>query len=321
MTVALTRLQAGIESAFGTPVAATRKQYEIGGPPKEIRELEYVPQARANFVANYDSIETHFHAALDLEAPALSFTDLAFWAELFLQGGVTAGAAPGYLRTYNGVATANDLKSATIEGGDNISGFRMSGAVGKSLEISGKGGTSPTPITAKYSLMGVDADDQAFTAALADRNQVYMRFRDTAVTIDATAGALGTTPLTATLMGFAIKLDNSPALLFFGDGAGKAGAWDRDERYMELSLDLRFNATALTQFQQYQSKARRYIRLTNTSPTANNIFQLNFCGDFESFDWGAEGPTRKITLMARSIYDATLGYDWQIALTNGVATL
>lgn len=321
MSVALTRLQVGIEATPFTAVAATRIQYEKGGPPREIPKTEFIEQARNMFIEFYDSKQVSKHAELSLEAKALSFEDFIFWQELFVEGGISpTGVSPSFVWVADDAGKSELTKTATIEGGDEISAFKMVGALGQTLEISGKGGNDGAGlVTAKYDLIGASADDASFTAALSDRTQTYMRFMDTSLFIDTTAGGIGGTQILTTMLGFTIKVDNKQSLVFTDNSLLTASSRNRMTRHMELSIDLLFNATALAQFQQMQAEARRFVQLKNTRGT--NIWQLNMVGDYEGFDWGDDGPTRRMTLIGKSIYDPTLAYGFELSTTADVAAL
>ncbi|MBK8990161.1 MAG: hypothetical protein IPM39_29540 [Chloroflexi bacterium] len=320
---ALTYWQGGIETTALTPIAATRRLYEIGEVPEEKREKEYVQQARQNFMQNFDVLETSAQTEFTLEAPALSFNDLAWWAELYFKGGVSPTGVGPYVRTYNGASTSDDLKTATLEVADGVGAFQIPGVMGSKLEIKGKNGSKPGPVSAKYDLIGQKVTPgHTMTAALSERDLVgtYMVAQHAQFFLNDSAGSIGTTEL-ATLMEFSVKLDNKVETIFFGGDSLAYGGRRRDERYLEIMVKLLFDATSYSEFtSKFRTNAARYGQL-KISNGANNIAAFNFHTKFDTFGWPEDGATRQVSLLGRSVYDATLGYDWQLALTNQLAAI
>lgn len=321
---ALTYWQAGLESTPGTPVAATRRLYEVGGVPEEVHTKMYVGQSRGNYVANFDVLDTATSAPFSLEAKALSFKDLAWWAELFFKGGVTPTGAGPYVRTYNGMGTSDSLKAATFEVADDIGAFQIPFAFGKSIEIKGKVGAKPGPISAKYDLMGQYIwSGHTMTAALPERDLAgtYMLANQAELYINNSAALIGVNAI-GSLMEFSIKMDTNSEAIYFGGDEGRYAAKKRGERYLEVMVKLEFDNTAYGEFGNYFSAtSARFCQLKITDGTANNIAAFNFHTKWDKFTWPEEGPTRQVSLIGRSVYDPTLGYDWQLTLTNQLASI
>lgn len=320
---ALTYWQGGLEATPGTAVAATRRLYEIGELPEETREKEYVMQSRQNFIQNFDVVETSMITEFTLEAPVLSYSDLAWWAELFFKGSVSPTGSGPYVRVYNGAGATDDLKTATLEVSDGVGAFQIPYVMGAALEISGKNGSSPGPVSAKYDLIGQSVTPgHTMTAALAERDLVgsYMVAQQAQFFLDDAAGSIGGTEI-GTLMEFNLKLENNVEPIYFGGDSLAYGGKRRDERYLEIELKLLFDATSYAEFtDKFRSNAGRYGQL-KISNGANNIAAFNFHTKFEAFAWPEDGATRQVSLLGHSVYDATLGYDWQLLLTNQIATI
>lgn len=320
---ALTYWQGGLESTAGTPVAATRRLYEIGELPEEKRNKEYVPQSRQNFIENYEVLETHAMTEFTLEAPALSYNDLAWWAELFLKGGVSPTGVGPYVRVYNGAGTSDDLKTATLEVSDGVGAFQLPYVLGKDLEIKGKNGSKPGPVSAKYGLVAQKVTaGHTMTPALSERDLTgtYMVAQHAQFYLNDTAGAIGTTEI-ATLMEFSLKLKNGIAPIFFGGDSGYYGGHRRDERHLEIMVKLLFDSATYAEFStKFQANSARFgtLKIANG---ANNIAAFNFYTKFDAYAWPEDGPTRQVSLLGRSVYDPTLGYDWQLTLTNQLASI
>ncbi|MCL4867753.1 MAG: hypothetical protein KJ063_02195 [Anaerolineae bacterium] len=321
--VATTFWQAGLQAAIGTPVAATRKIYEAGPIPAEKRVKELILQSRTSFAKNYDAAETHVQVDKFQIKGVLNYSDLAWWGETFLKGGVTPTGAGPYTRVYNGMATSDDLKPVTFEVADNVGAFRISDGLVSKWKIQGKGGSKPTLVEMSLDwLASRVTPGHTMTPALTDRDLrgTYAAFKQVQFYLDDAAGGIGTTEI-GTLMEFSIEGDNGQAPLYFGGDAGHYGAARRGERDVVFMVTLLFDATTYSEFSgKYQVNANRFGQLKFTGPSPLAL-TWNFCTKFETYEWPEDGPTRKVSLMGHSIYDPTLGYDWQATLINDVAAI
>ena len=324
--VALTYWQAGIESTKGTPVAATRKTYTIGGIPKETRNKEHISQARQNFIANFDAVETH--AIVDgftLELPGSPFTDLPFWFQSGIKGAVTPTGAGPYVWTFNDAATSDDLDAYTLEVNDGVGSFETPYTMVKSWEMSGKGGSGPSLVNFKMELMAQKLTAGiTMTAAISDRDLrgQYMPFKNTQLFMDSTAGNIGTTGVAAALEEFTIKVDNGLEPRFTGSASGGYYTTHRRaERYCEFTAILLFNSTTYSEFStSFQANAGRFIQLKNTG-AGNNLFTFNLYTKPETFEFNEDGAARRVAIMGRSIYDTTLGYSFRAVVQKVVSAL
>ena len=318
--------QAGIESTPGTPVAADRIIYALGPVPKESRPKEYVRQSRASYAENFEAVETHrLVESWPMNLPAVSFDDIIWWMQLAARGGVAGVGTDPYTWTFQGAESADDLDTATFEVADDVGAFELNYAMCKNWQITGKGGNnSAGVIQAQFNMMAQKLTPGiTMTGALSHRNLdgSYMAFKNTAVYLDDTAGAIGSTELQAALLEFSLKMDNKIVPVFPGNSSGVFATHRRDKRYLELMLVLLFNSDTYTEFQTYfQANDNRYLELVNTG-SGDDSFTLRAHTKFETFEFPEDGPTRKVALLGRSIYDPTLGYDWWMQIQNNVASI
>ena len=321
--VATTYWQAGLQSALGTPVAATRKIYEIAKIPTENRVKEHIEQSRQNFVQFFEAEETHAIVDKFQFKGQLNYADLAWWAESFLEGGVSPSGAGPYTRVFDGMGTTDDLKAVTFEAADNVGAFRIPDALVNKWKIEGKGGEKPTMVNMTLDLLASKVTaGHTMTAALSDRDLrgTYAPFKHVQFYMNDAAGSIGTTEI-ATLMEFSIEGDNKQAPLFFGGDSGYYLANRRENRHIGFMVTLLFDSTTYAEYSgKYQANTGRYCSLKFTGPSSLSLV-WNFYTKFETYEWPEDGPTRKVSLMGKSIYDATLGYDWQATLINSVASI
>lgn len=322
---ALTWWQGGFESTPGTPVAATRKLYIKAGIPTESRPKEVIEQSRQNFIEGFDEIETHaFIETIPFELKGAPFADLGWWFNMYIKGGVSPTGSGPYVHTFNDVSTSDDLKASTLEASDGVGTFQIPYALGKSFELGGKGGSGPTPMLFKGDLYGQKlTPDHTMTAAISDRDLRggYMAFKNTQIFIDDAAGGIGGTEVAASLEEINIKLDNKFELRWSGSADGTYyTAHRRLSRSLEFTAKLRFTSTTYAEFKnKFRTNTGRYIQIKNTGG-GNNLFTLNLYTKPRSFEFMEDGATRQVGIMGRSIYDPTLGYGFQVALQNDIAS-
>lgn len=320
--VAETVYQAGIESTPGTAVAATRKIYSVAPLPVEDENIEQVSQARDNYVANFDTLQTHRSASWANEE-VFNFQEMAFWSECALEGGVSPTGAGPYTRVYDNMPSTDTLKSLTLEAADNVAAWEVPHLLIKDWEISGADGNGPKPVIFKANWMGAQKVATTITPALSDRDisGSYGLFRNVALYLDDTAGAIGTTEVAA-LMAFSIKCDHKLQANFPGNAGGIYTTTNREKRAVEITLDLLLNSTTLTEFNDHFVDGDPRFGQLNIQGSGNDDFKFNFAVKrWNKFEPSASGPTRRVVLMAQCAYDVTLGYDWQATLINDVASI
>lgn len=315
-----TVFQIGIESTRGTAVAATRKLYCVADLPTEDDNIELVKQARDNYIANYDALQTKRQAAWTAE-DVCSYDELHLWAQLFAKGGVSGSGAGPYIWTFNGAAASDDLSTATLEAGDNVAAVEVPFLTCTNWEISGQSGK---PVMGKYSFIGQKVVDTTLTGAISDRDLAgsYMLFKNAAVYLDDTAGGIGGTEITNALMAFSLKCDNKVTPNFTGNNSGLFSSINREERYVEVTLDLLLDATTYTEFTDHYVDGEARFGQINIPGSGNDDFTFNFhVKKWHKFEPKKDGSSRRIILMGQTAYDPTLGYDWQFVITNDESAL
>lgn len=320
--VAETIFQAGLESAAGTAVAATRKLYGKAELPMEEDTIQTIQQSRDNYVANFDAVKTHTQAKWSYEE-VLNFEEIVFWAQMFAKGSVTPTGAGPYVWTFNGVGSSDDLQVMTLEAADNVSQLQCPYGICKTWELAGSDGNGPKLVTFKTEYIFQKTDHMGSLTSLSERDITghYGAFANTALYLDDAAGGIGTTEIPA-LMAFTIKCDNKVQPNFPGNQNGLYTSHNRDKRYVEIMVDLLLDATTYTEFtDHYKDGDARFGRI-RVGGLGNDQLDFDFhVARWHKFEPKASGSTRRVVLMAQSYYDATLGYDWQLAIQNDVSAL
>lgn len=206
----LTRFQAGIESTPGTAVAATRIIYvkEPSMPFEEDNTVQF-GQSRPNFIANYDTAQTHRSAKWSSTID-VSFDDIHFWLQMAAKGGVTPTGTGPYTWTFNGAGSTDDLNTMTLEAADDVMAVEVPYMLCTDWEISGSDGNGPGIIEAKMSWLGQKMEPATLTSALSDRDLAgtYALFKNANLYLDASAGNIGTTAA-GNMMAFTFKVNNN----------------------------------------------------------------------------------------------------------------
>lgn len=321
--VAKTIVSGKFETVPGVPLGgAYRVLYVTGAEfPTEDDTIEYIGALPGTWVAHQDAYQMERTASFDVEAVA-NFDELGWWAHLALGVPVLSGAGP-YTRTWTAGAITL-LRAATIWVIDNVLSIQMPFGLIKDWEISGGDGSGPKPIEFKASMIGAGVTNQGAvvpTVTYPSQNGQYMMFRNTRLYVNSTAATIGTTAVDCQLMGFSIKCDNKldPQYPACSTSNGAYSGYEREPRYVELELDLLLNATTSAEVAAYFNNTARYVRLENI--VSGNIWRFDVVVKrWASYETNSNSATRRVTLMAQSVYDTTLNFDWRMVLINSVAT-
>lgn len=319
---ALTKFQLGFESTRGTAVAATRPLYMRGELPIEKRPPEYITQERGDFNEYHDSVQPMIHAEAKLEGE-FNYQEAPVWMCMALKGGLTPTGAGPYVWTADSESTSDDLDSITLEGGDNVAAVEMPFGMCGSWEIAGADGKGPKVITHKMDLIGQKVVPTTLTGAISalDQRGSYAHMTQAQVFVDTAAGSIGGTEWSNALMAFSIKGDNKLSPNYTGGNSALFSSVDRDNRHIEVMIDLLLNATLYSAWQSsFQANALRFCRLKLTG-SGDDYFQFDFATRFESFEWKRGNGTRRVVLLGKTLYDPDLGHAWECTVQNDIASL
>ena len=321
---ALQKAQAFLESTRGTPAAATRIVYfDRGAWFEQVIGRDFPDEDRNSFIDFYRQLTTSHAVKLSGGADA-TFDDLAWWGQIFWKGGVTGvlSNTTVYTYTFQPTVASDDLKTATLEIGNDTQAYQIPYCLGEKLEISWKGGEA---VKMAVDLLGQQLTPQAFTGSLSDRTLEDLVGTTAKVWIDNGGGTIGTTQALNVLSG-KLTWENKWTQLTHLRGNLYPDDAQRDSRSVQLELDVHFNNT--TEFAQLVAGGERLIRvqfsgsnIAGSSPTTAKTATFDFFGFYTSAPFSAEGPIRVVKLVARSVYDTTAAVDWKVAVVNQLVTL
>lgn len=326
--VALRKTQAGLESTRGTAVAATRKVYGAGQMLKEQPPVRPQDEDRGTFVEHYRGQPGLIKATFPFRC-SVTFEDFAWFAQLSHKGAVTGVVrnTAAYDYTFTPTAGSDDLKSATFEWGDDTQAFAMAFGMIDSFELSGALGSF---WSAEYGIIGADMATTTFTAALADRTVEDVLMHMSKLGIGA-AGALPSSYLTGRFIGFKLRGENRLRGKYFADGtsaSAKMSGVGRGKRSYKLEVTQEGVAATITERGVWEAGTAKVCRIlaegssiSGSSPDTKRTVDLAVAGKWAAFPVGSRETNTVFTGTLEAEYDATLGYEHRLVVTNGLATL
>jgi hypothetical protein len=253
-----------------------------------------------------------------------TYEDLPWWLQIFAKGGVTGvlSATTVYTYTFTPTATSDDLKTVTLEVGNDTQAYQIPYGLGEKLELSWQGGQ---PVKMSVDLLGQQLTAQSFTGALSDRTgrgprrhdgQGLHRQRRRHDRHDAGANVLAGK----------ITLSNRWQQITHLRGNLYPDDAQRDSRWIDFEFDIHFNNT--TEFAQLLTGGERMIRVLFTGTTiagsAGSIARtttINLYGYHVSAPFATSNAIRTVKIVGNTQYDTTATTDWSIAVANALVTL
>ncbi len=321
---ALQKAQAALEVTRGTALAATRIVYlDRGAWFEQLVGREFPQEDRNSFIDNYRQLTVSQMVKLAAIARD-TFDDLPWWGQLFWKGGVTGvlSNTSVYTYTFQPTVASDDLKTATLEIGNDTQAYQIPYCLGDKLEVSwvnGKGASLAVE------LLGQQLIPQAFTGALSDRVIEDVVGTTAKVWIDNSGGTIGTTQA-LNVLGGKLTWQNAWSQITHLRGNLYPDDAQRDVRHVDIELDVHFNNT--TEFAQLIAGGERLIRVQFTgttiaasSPSTVKSQTFDFYGFYLSAPFAVQGPVRVVKLVGQSVYDATATFDWKVAIANQLVSL
>src|ERR1051326_6091436 len=320
----LQKAQAFLESTRGTTGTATRIVYfDRGAWFTHNVQREFPDEDRNSFVDFYRQITLAQSVGLSGGFTA-TFDDIPWWLQLYAKGGV-AGVLSNtsvYTYTFAPTVTSDDLKTATMEIGNDTQAYQIPYVLGQKLELTWGGGQA---VKCNADMLGQKLTAQAFSGALSDRTLEDIVGTTAKVWIDNAGGTIGTTQALNVLSG-KITLENKWAQITHLQGNLFPDDAQRDSRSIQIELDVHFNNT--TEFAQLLAGGERLVRVQFTgtniaasSPTTAKSLTIDFYGYWTAAPFSVSGPIRVVKMTGQSVYDATPAADWKIVAVNQLVSL
>jgi hypothetical protein len=329
--------QLGKQSAFGTAVAATRRMAWRGTPEinpnwTDVEDID---------VGSIDPVMPAYRTQTDITttitAP-VAYNDLQVYMGAAVRGGVSAtGAGAAKTWTHTALSTsATTLDYYTGEWGDDVTadGFRFRDGIAESLEFSFDEGMGPWQVSADFRFGYADAHVTATSGLEVGSNLIWAYGADTALYINDTSGAIGTTQITDALHSATIRIENEVDQKRFANGSNSRFALDGyglSGRTITATLTFA-KASSIVAAANSETvdwlnadPVNRYLSLVTTSPsiiTGSTPYSWtqNLSGTWRTRSDGELGNNSTVTLEMRGRYDAGLGYAYRSVAVNGSAT-
>ncbi len=212
--------QVGLESTYGTPVAASRIVY-LNDQPSIARVRAPRPRQFATGTRDNQRAATLGPSEVSATvAMPLSADEIIEWALITLQGGVTpstpTGATNGRLWTFTSGGLT--LNSMTLENDDGARAWRGYGMYGNTMSLSG---SANAEAMASFELFGVDRELNALTGALSSRTPTYFEGYETLSYLDAFQATPGNTQIPSFLTQWSLSYTNNLQRKYLADNRNR----------------------------------------------------------------------------------------------------
>lgn len=322
--VALSDFAFGLESVRGTEVNASRK-IPLVGALNEINEDVLPQEQRASFFANYRNFQVKSFVQGQLTGSP-TFERLPLLLKCAVRGDSSSDAVNSastvYTYTFTPQATADDLKTATIEWDAETAAYTATYGLLNRLELNWQAGAAPSM---SMDWLAQQMTAKAKTSSLSDTTEEDVTMGIAAVTID--GSTIGSTTVTNVLEA-RFSLDNNWTQLWRADGGKDPGEAYRGTRKANLDLTIQFNDT--TEYEAFRAtgRAAREIRLdlegsviSGSTGSVTKRLRIDWYGRWRTGVISDQNGVYVLRVAGESIYDSTAATDFQIAVRNGSATV
>lgn len=275
---ALRKIQLGKQAGFSTDVTATVRLMAVTDASLNIVDEVLQPEELGIVapMSQPEQVAQHAEGSFTQQA---SYQDLAYLLHgVFGTVGSSAAANTTYVWKHAvAVSTTATPFLSTIEYGSPSAEYQVVGGIMTNLQISCEAGGV---WEASVDIIGKAVEAEALTTGLAIRDVELIRMADTAMTVDAWAGTMGTTPVAATLISFSGVANPQHHLkTFAGSLTPTSYGADRWEGTLETVLE--FNAAAKAYVDGLLAgRVQRQIQLKATTGTGTGAREatIQFCG-------------------------------------------
>lgn len=213
----LRRIQFGAEGTKGTAVAATT-YWRGEGVLVDNREVIHIAESVGNIMGLDRTCTPKFAAAISFDAVEATFEQLPY---IFGSGikdvtGVQDGTGSDYIYTYPfPTTTKQDIKTHTIEGGDDEQAEEMAYCFVEQITLSGAAGE---PVKVQSNWVGRTVEPTTFTGALSVPTVEEILFGLAKLYIDNTDTYPATTQITQSFLSFEFTYKTGWQAVYTGDG-------------------------------------------------------------------------------------------------------
>lgn len=318
------KVQLGRETTAGTAVAAT---VIWRGPAADIENALEVIEAEENVGLIVPSSRTYVSqlgATIAIPETEATFEHLPHVFEGGIKTVSTSGTGP-YVRSgyAPGTASANTIKTYTIESGNAIAGDgnKMEYSFVESFTLSGKSGEA-WKLASNW--RGRQKTVAAMTGSLSVAAVEEMLFGKTSFYIDATGGTVGTTQKTGVLLEASIEVETGLQPIHTADGVLYFTSHKIVPPSLEFSITLELESDSGVVAAErvfLGSQAIRLFQIT-CAGTSGRTFTGKWAGKYTSIAayQNSNGNTT-VQLSGKAYYSSTDSLFFDFSVTNNVAAL
>lgn len=318
------KIQLGRETTAGTAVAATVIWRGPASDIEDVREIVMVDENVGLIVPTGRSYVAQLGATIAVPETEATFEHLPHVFEGGIKAVSPAGTGPYTRSGYApGTASANTIKTYTIESGNAIAGDgnEMEYSFVESFTLSGKSGEA-WKLSSNW--RGRQKTVASLTAALSVADVKEMLFGNTVLYIDATGGTVGTTQKTGVLLEASIDVETGIQPVHSADGTLYFTAHKIVPPSLEFSITLELeNTSGIVAAERVflASQAVRLFQLT-CSGTSSRSFVAKWAGKYTSIGayQNSNGNTT-VQLNGSAVYSSTDSLFFDFTVINNVAAL
>ncbi|MBN1991358.1 MAG: hypothetical protein JW953_01545 [Anaerolineae bacterium] len=316
--IALRKLQVGLESGWGTAVAATRIWYGQGN----IQPAGVEPTLKNEDRGSYDAYHRASVPVLDYDwmfKGGLDLDDLVEQLKLAVHNDPTPTGSGPYVWTFT---PDNTLASATVEWDASGKVWEAPGAMCDSLKLSGN--ANGDDVTVELSGPCKQRDDSSLTG-LSDHATNVVQGWELDFYVDALGGTPGTTQKDLTLISWDIEVKNNLQRKRRGTNDRYIAGLARGRRTLTGSILGELNATTLSEITNQEAVTERLLRLA----LGNNVIISGADKYYLYIDIPCVLMTNVIEEDAEmsvvrfdiaAIYDSTNGFMFEFTMQNNRAS-
>lgn len=323
--------QLGLQSVFGTTVAATRRM-----------PYRFTPTVDPHWTTpdvdtgTLDVGISPYRAAIDVTGQAvgpLAYNDAQHLYLGLLKGNVSpTGAVVKLWDIQPASLTADDYDIFTGQWGDEVAAdqFQYQDGIIDQLQLEYPQDLGPVMVTADWRFSKVTYPSAMTSGLSVDREPKWVYAADTRLYIDSAAGSIGISPLVNSMHGVTVTIAANTDVKRFANGSNvnfNAAGYGRGARTLETAFTFAKSTPALVEAANWLNAApqERFVVLDSTSRqfitgTTPFTHKLYFAGYWFTRAEAQVGGNTAFQLVCRGVYDTNLLYAIRARIENAAAT-
>lgn len=327
------KVQAGIESSRGTPVAATRILNGVISPWTIDRNLVWSQVNNGMYVQRQKGSYSR-PVVTTTYNESVTYEDIAWWLQFAAEGNVAGVGDSGtpdeaYSYEFDPDLTSDTLESATFECGvpGHVEDFAQVMVDTMTLRIAPDNTSEPSWMM-DVNLMALGLPTAGTFASLTTRNTEEIRAAGTEIYIDDDPTNVGTSQKTGWLIDASLTFNIMRHNKAFAENATGAapGKTGRGPRTTDVQITYEFD-----DYDEYNdflsdTPVLRAVRIYQEGSvihtTVRKSIAIDIVGYWASFaESEREGNMTAVMVLQAGLIDATFGNDYKVEVVNGLATL